>query len=255
MKKNQNRGQQQAGRNRKVNQPRVRARADETVIIQITDEQGREWARVPFSRLEHSALKAVCDLRGCTMKELFDQAVTATLAQPGSPPPPAAPPQPGGTAAASAPPPGDNSKAHLGDGKRLGAVEDAVRMGMAVVHLLGNCLATNRDVQGHGSVGSGFVSAGALLEDQLNSTWQQWCDSRTTDRALPNLCELESSVRMAAAFSHAAAHTCAINFEASLNIPGLSCGYRELGNLLADRLLAVVEPEPRLMVNSPEVAA
>ena len=87
MKKNQNRGQQQAGRNRKVNQPRVRARADETVIIQITDEQGREWARVPFSRLEHSALKAVCDLRGCTMKELFDQAVTAGLAQPAEPAP------------------------------------------------------------------------------------------------------------------------------------------------------------------------
>lgn len=54
--------------------------ADDTVIVQITHEDGREWARVPFSRLEHSALKAVCDLRACTMQELFNEAVATELA-------------------------------------------------------------------------------------------------------------------------------------------------------------------------------
>ena len=68
--------------------------ADETVIIQITHEDGREWARVPFSRLEYSALQAVCRLRGFTMKELFDAAVGAELARRASTPPPAAQPVP-----------------------------------------------------------------------------------------------------------------------------------------------------------------
>lgn len=75
-------------------QSRVRARADETVIIQITHEDGREWARVPFTRLEYSALQAVCRLRACTMKELFDAAVGAELARRASTPPPAARPGP-----------------------------------------------------------------------------------------------------------------------------------------------------------------
>ena len=55
------------------------ATADDTVIIQITDEQGREQVRVPFSRLEHAELKAECERRGCTMQELFIAALVAGL--------------------------------------------------------------------------------------------------------------------------------------------------------------------------------
>ena len=66
-------------------QSRTRARgykkcpADETVIIQITHEDGREHVRVPFSRLEHAELKAECERRGCTMQELFIAALVAGL--------------------------------------------------------------------------------------------------------------------------------------------------------------------------------
>ena len=100
MKKNHNRSGREARSNRKQKQSRAGARkgaepaqaspaarakagADDKVTIQITDEQGREWARVPFTRLEHSALTAVCRLRGCTMKQLFEEAVTAELGSPG----------------------------------------------------------------------------------------------------------------------------------------------------------------------------
>lgn len=230
MKKQTQQGQQQTGRNRKVNQPRsrasapktkpklkpaapARASADETVIIQITHEDGREWARVPFSRLEHSALKAVCDLRACTMQELFNEAVSTVLGlpTPASAGSETAAPQPGGEGAAT-PQPGVGDTAAR---EKLRALEDPINISVGLVYLLGYGLAgaLSKDHPVVSTVSAAACRVGQCAEAlaaDVSRSWDQAYDAAIQGRDERETCaKLGLHLREAAAFTHAASHALA----------------------------------------------
>ncbi len=255
MKKTKQSGQE--GRKAKgQKQERPRACAGETVVIPITDEQGKEQVRVSFSRREYAELKAMCGHLDCSMQQLFILALTTELAkrEAARTPTPADPP--GGGNAQTA--------------EKLKAMEDPIYISAGLVHLLGNGLAGA--LTGDHPVDSTLALAGggvdtfaqALAED-VQRSWEQAHDAAIEGRNERETCEqLGLHLREAAAFTHAACHALARNV--ATNGDPL---WREIGEAytsLAARAFRFLDvyhkevpvhpyrPEP-LAVVKPEVAA
>ena len=252
--KNNNRSQRKVSKKAGQTQPRQRASAsaDETVIIQITHEDGREWARVPFSRLEHSALKAVCDLRDCTMQELFNEAVATDLDRRGVTPTPA--PQPGIPAIEQAEQTQGNAAAtpsakHDERRHRLADIEEDIAEASAMVKLLGEAVGgyhQNAGRRNGGRVCLGLSLLSTKLADDLEDHWDAAFQVDVQpDEQQARHCEelLLRNLHEAAAFTHAAC--LALGDIAAFTHPTdwkqMGEAYAALGRRLSLRVLAIVD--------------
>ena len=226
--------------------------ADDTVIVQITHEDGREWARVPFSRLEHSALKAVCDLRACTMQELFNEAVATDLDRRGVTPTPA--PQPGIPAIEQAEQTQGNAAAtpsakHDERRHRLADIEEDIAEASAMVKLLGEAVGgyhQNAGRRNGGRVCLGLSLLSTKLADDLEDHWDAAFQVDVQpDEQQARHCEelLLRNLHEAAAFTHAAC--LALGDIAAFTHPTdwkqMGEAYAALGRRLSLRVLAIVD--------------
>ena len=262
MKKTKQSGQH--GRKSKTEtQPRKRAHdyrkcpADEKVFIQLTDEQGRKWARVRFSRLEYTALQAVCSMRACTMQELCNEAVATELARGGVTLPAAA--QPGlaaieraeqskpegpGASAPAAPLTEQDERRH-----RLADIEEDVAEVSAMVKLLGLALAGYQEIAGWrngGKVCLGLSLLSTKLADDLEDHWDAafQVDVKPDDRqAQHNERQLLVNLNEAAAFTHAASLALADVAASTHSTDWKQMGkaYEALGHRLSLRVLSIVD--------------